>query len=54
VIVAALLANAAVCSLLSGVYDRYQARVTWLLPLLAIVAFHRFRLHRSSAQPTAS
>ena len=44
--VAALLANAAVCSMLSGVFDRYQARVTWLLPLLAIVAFHRFRRFR--------
>jgi hypothetical protein len=42
-IVAALLINAAVCSLLSGVFDRYQARVTWLLPLLAILAFHRLR-----------
>lgn len=49
VIAAGLLANAAVCSLLSGVFDRYQARVTWLLPLLAIVAFHRFRLHKSGA-----
>ncbi|WP_332812220.1 hypothetical protein [Sphingomonas sp.] len=49
VIVAALLANAAVCSMLSGVFDRYQARVTWLLPLLAIVAFLRFRLRRSGA-----
>lgn len=47
VIVAALLANAAVCSMLSGVFDRYQARVTWLLPLLVIVAFLRFRLPRS-------
>lgn len=50
VIVAALLANAAVCSMLSGVFDRYQARVTWLLPLLAMIAFHRFRPH-SSARP---
>lgn len=48
-IVVALLANAAVCSMLSGVFGRYQARVTWLLPLLAIVAFLRFRLHRSGA-----
>ena len=51
VIVAGLLANAAVCSMLSGVFDRYQARVTWLLPLLAIIAFHRLRPRKSGAQP---
>jgi len=50
VIVAAVLANAAVCSLLSGVFDRYQARVTWLLPLLAILAFHRLQLPKTGEQ----
>jgi hypothetical protein len=54
VIVAALFINAAVCSLLSGVFDRYQARVTWLLPLLAIVAFHRFRLQKRCAPVEAT
>jgi hypothetical protein len=29
--------NAAVCGVLSGVFDRYQARVVWLVPLLALV-----------------
>ena len=32
---AALLLNAAICGALSGPYPRYQARVVWLLPLLA-------------------
>jgi hypothetical protein len=30
-----LLANAAVCGALSGVTDRYQARVAWIVPALA-------------------
>lgn len=33
----ALVANAAVCGILSGPHHRYQARVAWLLPLLAAV-----------------
>jgi len=32
---AALLLNAAICGALSGPFPRYQARVVWLLPLLA-------------------
>jgi hypothetical protein len=32
---AATVANAAVCGVLSGPYDRYQARVIWLFPFLA-------------------
>ena len=31
-----LLGNAAVCAIFSGVADRYQARVVWLLPLFAM------------------
>lgn len=34
-VLAALLLNAAICGALSGPNDRYQARVVWLLPLLA-------------------
>lgn len=33
-----VLANAAICGILSGVHDRYQARLTWTL-FLAIAAF---------------
>lgn len=36
-LVAGLLGNAAVCAIFSGVADRYQARVVWLLPLFALV-----------------
>jgi hypothetical protein len=34
--IAALLINAAICVYFSGVADRYQARVVWLIPLLAL------------------
>jgi hypothetical protein len=39
-LVAGLLTNAAVCALFSGVYPRYQARLMWLVPLVAL-AFAR-------------
>jgi hypothetical protein len=38
IVVAILLANALLSGVLSMVDDRYQARVVWLLPLLAILA----------------
>lgn len=34
-VLAALVLNAAICGVISGPNDRYQARVVWLLPLLA-------------------
>ncbi|MFZ1426321.1 MAG: hypothetical protein WAS21_06090 [Geminicoccaceae bacterium] len=34
-VLAALVLNAAICGAISGPNDRYQARVVWLLPLLA-------------------
>ncbi len=37
-----LLANAAVCGVLSGVLNRYQARVIWILPFLALVMIFAF------------
>jgi hypothetical protein len=37
-VVAGLLINAAVCGALSGVFPRYQARVIWLAPLMAVAA----------------
>lgn len=36
-----LASNAAICGILSGVADRYQARVAWVIPLLAIVILMR-------------
>ena len=35
-LLAGLLGNAAVCAIFSGVADRYQARVVWLLPLFVL------------------
>jgi hypothetical protein len=34
-----LVANAAICGALSGVYARYQMRIAWLLPLVAVLAW---------------
>jgi len=31
-----VLANAAICGILSGVHDRYQARLIWVLPLMLL------------------
>jgi hypothetical protein len=40
-ILAAVIGNAAICGIFSGVYDRYQSRVLWLLPLLMVLAIGR-------------
>jgi hypothetical protein len=50
-LVVAVLANALAAGALSGVHDRYQARIAWLLPLGAWLAwrasgFRRGRLPR--------
>jgi hypothetical protein len=37
-VLAGLLTNAAICGALSAPDDRYQARVVWLIPLLALLA----------------
>ena len=36
-LLAAVVINAAVCGILSGPFARYQARIVWLVPLVAIV-----------------
>lgn len=43
VAVAGLAGNAAICGILSGVSDRYQARVAWTIPLLAMLILLRWR-----------
>ena len=48
VAVVGLLANAAVCGILSAVTDRYQGRVAWILPTLALIIWLRVR---SEAEP---
>lgn len=55
VAVVGLLANAAVCGILSGVTDRYQGRVAWILPGLAFIIAARIwdedrRSHRLTAK----
>ncbi len=37
-LIGTVLINAAVCGILSGVFDRYQSRVIWLLTFAAVVA----------------
>jgi hypothetical protein len=39
----ALVCNAALCGNLSGVFDRYQALLVWLLPLAVMVGAERLR-----------
>jgi hypothetical protein len=49
-VVSGVVFNALVCGVLSGPYDRYQARVVWLLPATAIALLFlvRDRLRRDS------
>lgn len=44
VVLLGIVVNAAVCGVVSGPFARYQARVAWLLPALAIVAEMRFAI----------
>jgi hypothetical protein len=48
--VAGVVANAAVCATLAGPLDRFQARVGWLLPLLAVCALALLH-HRRASDP---
>jgi hypothetical protein len=41
-ILSAIICNAAVCGIFSGVYDRYQSRIIWLVPFTAIVILLRW------------
>lgn len=49
VVAIGLLSNAAVCGILSGVTDRYQGRVAWVLPMLA--GFILLRLWSERSDP---
>lgn len=47
--VAGVVLNAIICANVAGVYDRFQARVVWLIPLAAVmVLLPSFRKRRSS------
>ena len=46
--------NAAVCGILSGPFPRYQARVIWLVPMIAVLslmALRRYGGARSASEP---
>jgi hypothetical protein len=44
-------ANAVICGVLSGPYDRYQARIVWLVPLAALVIEARSGFMRGLRKP---
>src|SRR5262249_61162730 len=46
--------NAAVCGMLSGAEDRYQARGVWLVPLLALIAASTVRRQRFETASSAN
>lgn len=52
-LVLGLLANAAVCAIFSGVASRYQARVIWLVPYVAVAIGVALPMQRRCAQPGA-
>lgn len=43
---AGLLLNAAICGILASPYDRFQARVAWLVPILAVIALFAYSRDR--------
>ena len=46
-----LAANAVICGVLSGPFPRYQARLIWLVPLMAGLAIARLGWRRGSVRP---
>jgi hypothetical protein len=50
----ALVLNAAVCGVISGVYPRYEARVMWMLVLMAMLLLVDVSRARSSADRSIS
>ncbi|MFO1241558.1 MAG: hypothetical protein U1E64_14570 [Sphingomonadaceae bacterium] len=46
-----LASNAAICGVLSGVADRYQARIAWAIPILAMLALLRIWSERTVQEP---
>ena len=48
IVLAGLFANAAVCAIFSGVAARYQARLVWLLPFIAVAFVRRWGKAKAS------
>lgn len=53
VVLAGVVTNAAVCAALASSMDRFQARVVWLLPFLAVAGVMVWRAQRGLAAPGA-
>ena len=49
-VIAAVVANAAVCGILSGPFARYQSRLVWLVPLLALLVLADWWTRRRVAE----
>lgn len=47
-----LIVNAVVCGVLASPYDRFQARIVWLVPLLAVISIVVLRAPGRSAERT--
>jgi hypothetical protein len=50
VVLFALVSNAAICGFLSGPHERYQARLTWLIPITALLLYYAMREKRCSTE----
>jgi hypothetical protein len=52
-LIAILLVNGVICGVLSGPTTRYQGRLTWLVPALALVTFQarRARFRQTAVNP---
>ena len=51
-VAAGVVGNAVVCGVLASPYDRFQARVVWLVPLLALTGTSLYLARRKAAVPS--
>jgi hypothetical protein len=54
VIFSGQLANALICGGLSGPHERYQARLAWLIPLVALLLYYQIRKTAAAARCSRS
>lgn len=52
-VLAGVALNAAICGAISGVFDRYQGRVAWLVPFLALAALFAWRQRKTETAAAA-
>ncbi len=53
-LIAAVVVNAAVCGILSGPFARYQARIVWLVPLVAVLLVAGRGTHDEGESPAVA